>query len=486
MKYVLSTLLLLISLSAHAQQQPLYRDFDVLQVAEPQGGLDALNQFMAVNVSKPFLAQVDNLKGMVILQGVVEPDGRISEVSILRSLRPDCDNEALRAFSLFNAWKPAQKDRKPVRQVVTYPVLFRSNAPILYKNGIATRFYDASMNAVSGSDSTAYCRSETPTNGLGLPTGNLLLFVRKGTKWKKEADLFFRPEDYQNGGTLLIHRLPNLSGFGPVFVLNKDGQLVSDYVQGPDGSVGLRLDRNDNGMVVKRVELVNGYAIETSWYDNGQRKSIWIPGRFPPNTPRHTPEQLLAYWDSTGVQLVEEGTGKLTRIDKVYSMLHYNRQVDQIEERCYEKGLKHGAWAGRYSDGSCWFEHYYDKGVWQRERVVYAGLPDTLVYTNTEQPPGFGRGLQHLNRFLVQHLRYPAEVRRAKIEGQVLVRFTVNVDGMLSNIRVEQGLRQNMDWEALKFVKSMNESCLRCWTPGQQMGKPIKADYLLPVHFRLN
>ncbi len=479
------TLLLLLAAFVANAQQPAYHSFDVQQAAEPHGGFDVLNQFMTVNIRKPFMAQVANIKGMVILQGVVEPDGRIADVTIVRPLRPDCDNEAVRAFSLFNAWKPARKDGKTVRQVVTVPVLIRVNAPILYENGVVTRFYDARMNSVSASDSTAYCRSETPTNGLGLPTGSLRLFVRKGNKWKQEADLFFAPEAYKNGGTLLIHRMPNLSGFGPVFILNKQGQLVSDYVQAPDGTVGLRLDRNDRGMVIQRTEFVNGTTVVTNWYENGQLKSMWMPGRFTPGTPRHIPEQMLAYWDSTGVQLVAEGTGKLTRTDKAYSMLHYNQPINLIEERHYEKGLKQGRWTGRYTDGSCWFEQYYDKGVWQGERLVYAGKPDTLVYANTEQPPGFGGGIQGLNRYLSANLRYPPEARREKIEGRVLVRFTVNTSGLISNIRVEQGLREDADWEAVRLVKLMNESCPMCWTAGRQMGRPTTADYTLPIHFFL-
>lgn len=479
-------LLLLLSTFVVRAQQVAYQPFDVEQAAEPQGGIDGLNQFMAVNIRKPFMAQVANTKGIVILQGVVEPDGRIAGVTIVRSLRPDCDNEAVRAFSLFNAWRPALKDGKPVRQVITVPVQFVNNFPILYENGIVTRYYDASMNAVRASDSTAYCRSETPTNGLGLPTGNLRLFVREGDKWKKEAVLSFAPEPYKDGGTLLIHRMPNLSGFGPVFVLNKAGQIVSDYVQAPDGTVGLRLDRNDRGMVIKRTEFVNGTTVITNWYENGQRKSMWMPGRFPPNSPRQLPEQMLAYWDSTGVQLVEGGNGKFTRIDKVYSMLRYNQLIDQVEERYYEKGLKQGRWTGRYADGSCWFEQYYDRGVWQAEKLVYAGIPDTLVYTSTEQPPGFGGGIQGLNRFLSQNLRYPPEARRAKVEGRVLVRFTVNPNGAMSNIRIEKGLQEDINREAIRLVKVLQESCPTCWSAGRQRGRPITADYTLPVYFFLN
>ncbi|TAE26634.1 MAG: hypothetical protein EAZ91_17210 [Cytophagales bacterium] len=172
--------LLAIACRSHAQQLA-YQDYEVSQPAEPQGGLSALQTFMAVNVRKSFLAQVANVHGLIILQGVVEPDGCIAEVSILRSLEPDCDAEALRAFGLFNAWKPAKKDGKPVRQRVTFPYQLPGNPPIDYQKGIATRYYTADMKLVGPSDTTVRYRARTHVDVLGMPEGPLTYWTRNGS-----------------------------------------------------------------------------------------------------------------------------------------------------------------------------------------------------------------------------------------------------------------------------------------------------------------
>ena len=78
-----------------------------------------LETFLTVNLQKPFMAQVANATGKVFVKAIVEPNGRISDVTLLRGFRPDCDKEALRVMRLFNAWKPAMKDGQPVRQAIT-------------------------------------------------------------------------------------------------------------------------------------------------------------------------------------------------------------------------------------------------------------------------------------------------------------------------------------------------------------------------------
>ncbi|KAB7732879.1 TonB family protein [Rudanella paleaurantiibacter] len=459
-------------------QSTTYENYEVDQPAEARGGQALLDKFMSTNVRKPFLAQVANINGLVVVQGIVEPNGRIAEVTVLKSLRPDCDHEAVRAFSLFNAWKPALKNGQPVRQRVTYPVRFVPTGPLQYANGRVLRYYDRNMVLVEPFDTTAFYRAESFTDTLGYPTGPLHLWKRHGKRWRKEADLEFFPEAYNTGQTLLIYRMPNFAGFGPVFIHDAQRRLVSDYLQAPDGRIGLRLDRDANGMVTRRTDPVHSYFVYTDWYPNGQIKSVWIP---PHRTDKPVPEQMLAYWDSTGQQLVSEGNGAIRfRYPKSWkSLRQYGQLVDQTNENRYERGFREGLTTGILADSSYWIGEVYKAGVLQSWMVVLTGSPDTLRYTETDKSPQFMGGLDRLSQVLADRMQYPTALVGSSVEGYALVGFTVLIDGKISDVALVKGLHPAADAEALRVVQRTNGD----WQAAQQQGRPVASRFILPVFF---
>ena len=143
--------LLLFFCSPSFAQQPVYKDFEVDSIAQPRGGMAFLNSYLQTNLRKPIPVEAAGVGGRVILSGIVEPDGRVSAVTVLKSLHPDLDREAVRAVSLFRAWKPAQKEGKAVRQQMAIPVAFAKNAPFVYQNGAKILYFDADSKLVSDS-----------------------------------------------------------------------------------------------------------------------------------------------------------------------------------------------------------------------------------------------------------------------------------------------------------------------------------------------
>ena len=91
------------------------------------GGLDALSKFIADNIKYPQLAKENNITGRVFVSFVVEKDGRVGQVKILRDIGGGCGNEAVRVVKMMPKWKPARQGNKPVRSRFTLPVMFRLN-----------------------------------------------------------------------------------------------------------------------------------------------------------------------------------------------------------------------------------------------------------------------------------------------------------------------------------------------------------------------
>jgi len=82
--------------------------------------------------------------------------------------------------------------------------------------------------------------------------------------------------------------------------------------------------------------------------------------------------------------------------------------------------------------------------------------------------------------FLAKNLKYPADAKAKKIEGRVIVKFTVDADGKISNAKVERGIGGGCDEEALRVVSMMPK-----WIPGHNDGQPMHASYSIPVVFKL-
>lgn len=91
------------------------------------GGEKALMDYISENLKYPTVAQEAGIQGRVIIRFVVDNDGSISNVNILRGIDPACDNEAVRVVEAMPKWKPGKQRGKPVSVYFTLPIVFRLN-----------------------------------------------------------------------------------------------------------------------------------------------------------------------------------------------------------------------------------------------------------------------------------------------------------------------------------------------------------------------
>lgn len=106
---------------------------------------------------------------------------------------------------------------------------------------------------------------------------------------------------------------------------------------------------------------------------------------------------------------------------------------------------------------------------------------DTInVYDCVEQMPFFPGGSQKLKEFIEENLRYPKELEETCVQGRVIVRFIVERNGKLSNVKVVKSVHPALDKEALRIVKLMPR-----WIPGRQNGITVRVKFYIPIIFRL-
>jgi periplasmic protein TonB len=94
--------------------------------------------------------------------------------------------------------------------------------------------------------------------------------------------------------------------------------------------------------------------------------------------------------------------------------------------------------------------------------------------------PEFPGGMDALKKWLGKNLNYPSMASRMGIEGKVVVQFTVDENGKISDAVIVESLHKLCDNEALRLVKSMPN-----WTPGEKNGVKTRQSYKLPIRFVL-
>lgn len=100
--------------------------FDVVEeMPSFPGGQAALMSFLSSNIKYPVVAQENGVQGRVIVGFVVERDGSITDVKVMRSVDPSLDREAQRVVRAMPRWKPGKQNGSAVRVKYTVPVVFR-------------------------------------------------------------------------------------------------------------------------------------------------------------------------------------------------------------------------------------------------------------------------------------------------------------------------------------------------------------------------
>lgn len=91
----------------------------------PGGGMPAMLKFLAENIQYPENAKNNGTQGRVTVHFIVNKDGSISDIGILRGVESDLDREAIRVIGAMPKWNPGMQKGKAVRVKYTVPIVFR-------------------------------------------------------------------------------------------------------------------------------------------------------------------------------------------------------------------------------------------------------------------------------------------------------------------------------------------------------------------------
>jgi membrane associated rhomboid family serine protease/antitoxin component YwqK of YwqJK toxin-antitoxin module len=242
------------------------------------------------------------------------------------------------------------------------------------------------------------------------------------------------------------------------------GPLTDYYNTGIIQMKGSYKDDAKNGIFIYYTRK-GGYSA-AGVYNNDQRVGKWETfhsnGKIESEVFYRDRYFMKSYWDSTGVQMVKNGSGR---------EIHWYPNGVVAVEGDYVDGYQDGYWYGRHKDGSMYFEENYVRGrlVNGRSRSKSGR---TAVYDESiffALPEG---GYKKLN----EHIR--SQVKPSGI-GTVKLSFRVTVSGQMTDFKVEKGVSKELDLRAKQIILSGPR-----WLPARMHGlEPTDGFAFVSVEF---
>ena len=371
-------------------------------------------EFIYANIKYPKEAREGNIQGMVVIKFIVEKDGSISNVKLLRDIGGGCGEEALRVANAMPRWTPGLQRGRAVRVQFNLPVKFKldSDAPdskitdkkitdkmplIIGRSAEILSTEDTSDPHDTGKMSEAKsftdvfkvvedmprfpgCEEITDAEQRKICSQKKLLeFIYTNIKYPKHA----REKGIE--GTSFVK-----------FIVEKDGSIADAETLRPIGG-----ECDDE--VLKVVYMMPN----------------WIPGK--------------QGGEAVRTQYLLPVRFKLDPSDA-------NAKIDDPDE-----------------------------------------MPILASCANLKGDARTKCSNEELISTVYSKIKYPKEAKEKKVEGTVIVKFTVNINGDVVNPRATHSLAYGCTQEVFRVIRELPK-----WIPGKKDGKPVAVEMTLPVKFRLN
>lgn len=422
---------------------------------------EPLEKYLQASIRVPYSAYKDRITGNVVIKARKMTDNSLS-FEIQKSLRPDCDQEALRVVKMVSP-KLFLEALNTISEK-SFQFIFSQNKNIYYAEKFAVEYFDSNRKAVGEESNDIKWIRRTLLDTINfIPTridhiandGDNKIMVKSDSvliKYEKDDNqlIYSTSDDYQFG------KSPFLGFFYPnkQRVTDFNNQMKSYHSNGSVSSISekLAIDKDSDSKIVY------------SWYENSIPLSIVYTSKI----KSERIDKYISIWDSLGTPLVQQGNGH-----GVF------KTTEGIEEGDVENGYKIGTWKKVNLLGKTLYEEEYKKG--QLVKGVNFTKDKPITYKMIEKQAEYDGGIAALGRFLSANLEYPKTAQRDKITGKVYVQFVVGVKGNIQNIQVIKSIRSDVDGEAKRVVELMTN-----WIPGEQRGVPVRSRFTIPINFAIS
>ncbi len=120
----------------------------------------------------------------------------------------------------------------------------------------------------------------------------------------------------------------------------------------------------------------------------------------------------------------------------------------------------------------------------EQEADVIGG-EEVYIYTELDDPATFqGGGIAEFRIWVMERLKYPQIAIENGIQGNVIIEFVVDEEGMISRMKVLQSPDASLSEATINLLKTA-KNLKNGWKPGKLNGKAVKQKFVLPVSFKI-
>jgi len=263
-----------------------------------------------------------------------------------------------------------------------------------------------------------------------------------------------------------------------LYIINeyyKDGKIKSMGLSrkvDPPSYVGIYRSMYNNGNKKQVANYVKGMLNGTvfNYYPNGKLYTSYVYNDTTPGSGI-TSYQVIEVNDSTGKPLVKDGNGLCALYDNDFKHI--------ISRGMIKNGEYDGVWTGEDPGLHLSYKETYENGKMISGESTGEDHV-TLTYTRSHIQPEYKGGVNSFYRYLGTSIRYPPNCQRMGIQGIVLLKFIVEKNGSLTDIKVVNYVDEELAAEAVRVLKQSPR-----WTPGTMRGRTVRVTYTVPISFSL-
>ena len=268
-KYLIAlplALLLMAGNSVYAQNQRGSEIFtEVEKYPEFPGGNQAFMKFLAEGIKYPVKAQENNEQGRVITNFVVEKDGSISNIKVIRGVTAALDAEAVRLLNSMPNWQSGEHQGKPARVRFTLPIVFR------LQGGSAGKSQSPVTPVSAEANEKGKMLDEVVVVGYG-PTHRESIPSPQEYAESKDNEIFVVVEElpeFPGGNAAMMHFIAeNIRYPKEAHEKGIQGRVITKFIVRKDGSI-------DSVQIVRGVDpLLDAEAIRVL-----ESMPTWKPGK---------------------------------------------------------------------------------------------------------------------------------------------------------------------------------------------------------------
>lgn len=233
--------------------------------------------------------------------------------------------------------------------------------------------------------------------------------------------------------------------------------------------------------MVAKVSLAQKDFQDTTWFDKDWKVSIKSNAKFYRVYKKTKSGYIVKDMYINGIpQMIAEASVIVPDIVQDGLTTYYTQSNKISSQGRFKNNKAIGRWVEYIQEGK-------DSTVWvihedgHKEYIRLISKNNNEVYTVVEEMPEFPTGMNGMLEFIQTNIFYPKEANEKNWEGKSYIKFTVDIEGNITNIAVTKSAGYSiLDEEAIRVVKAMPK-----WKPGRQNNKAVPVLINIPFNFTL-